>query len=243
MRAYDQFHLKYAKNLNLESNMPQYFEHVFQHVIKKIDHGDVCDLGSHAIGHFWAMGYVERVNSYSCYDLNSTAINFFTDTIKNWNAGDLEKNFPHHLKYLYQTGIISAPVEEIEQQIVNKLAVAKVFDFLNDKPDRKYDIVMANESLPVVHSYEDFQTAMSTAYNFLKPGGLLLTVSGPFEQETTDVKERQTFRIEGSLSPDETVFKKAMMSVGFQDIQTAQYPVANYENYKRIYICQARRPG
>lgn len=234
-------HAEYAKNVYRETKMPDYFADVIKDVISRIDHGTVCDLGSHAIGHYWAMGYIERVESYSCYDLSSEAIDIFKNLMKNWQPGDLMKKHPVYMNYLYETGVIKAPPEEIERQLVEKLNVVKVFDFLKDAPDKQYDIVLANESLPVVDTYEDFVIAMRTAYGFLKEGGLLLTVSGPFNEETDDVRAMQSFKIEGRLSPTSETFEKAMREVGFKDIQTKTYPVNNFENYTRLDICSARK--
>ena len=234
-------HKDYAHNVYREEEMPEYFADVIENVIQRIDHGSVCDLGSHAIGHYWAMGYIERVESYSCYDLSSEAIGLFKNLMADWQDGDLMKKHPIYMDYLYKNKVIKAPPEEIEKQLIDKLDVVKVFDFLKDTPDQQYDIVLANESLPVVDTYEEFVTAMRTAYNFLKDGGLLITVSGPFEKETDDVKHMQSFKIEGSLSPTSELFEKAMREVGFKDVETKTFPVQNFENYNRLDICSARR--
>lgn len=234
-------HEEYAQNVYREEEMPEYFGDVIEHVIKKIDHGHICDLGAHAIGHYWAMGYIERVESYSCYDLSSEAIDIFKKLMENWQPGDLMKKHSVYMNYLYEQGVITAPPEEIERQLVNKLDTVKVFDFLKDTPDKTYDIVLANESLPVVDTYEQFVTAMRTAYNFLKDGGLLLTVSGPFEKVNENIKNMQDYKIEGSLNPTSETFENAMLEVGFKDIQTKTITVHNFDNYKRLDICSARR--
>lgn len=234
-------HSEYAQNVYREEEMPEYFADVIKNVINRIDHGSVCDLGSHAIGHYWAMGYIERVESYSCYDLSKEAIDIFKDLMKNWKSGDLMKKHPVYMDYLYKNNVIQASPEEIERQLVEKLDVVKVFDFLKDTPDKQYDIVLANESLPVVDTYEEFVIAMRTAYNFLKEGGLLLTVSGPFQAETDYVKKMQGYKIEGRLSPTAETFERAMKEVGFRDIETKTFPVKNFENYNRLDICTARR--
>ena len=122
-------HEEYEKFAFSEENMPVYFADVIKHVIKRIDHGTVCDLGSHAIGHYWAMGYIERVESYSCYDLSSEAIQLFKNTINNWQTGDLLKKYPVFINYLYDNNIITASPELIEKQLIEKLDVVKVFDF------------------------------------------------------------------------------------------------------------------
>ncbi len=234
-------HKEYAQNVYREEEMPDYFSDVIENVIKRIDRPTVCDLGAHAIGHYWAMGYIERVESYSCYDLSAEAISIFRDLMDNWQPGDLMKKHPIYMKYLYENGVIHETPENIEKQLVEKLDVVKVFDFLKDKPDKKYDIVLANESLPVVDTYEEFVTAMQTSYDFLKDGGLLLTVSGPFNEETEDVKRMQSYKIEGSLSPTSEVFSKAMKEVGFKNIETKTFKVNNFDNYQRLDICSAVR--
>lgn len=234
-------HAEYAQNVYREQNMPDYFADVIEHVIKRIDHGAICDLGSHAIGHYWAMGYIERVESYSCYDLSSEAIQIFKNTIRDWQPGDLQKNYAHYLNYLYKNNVIKASAEDIERQLIEKLDSIKVFDFLKDQPDKHYDIVLSNEALPVVDNYDELVIALRTAYQFLKDGGLLLSVSGPYTAETQDVQKMQSFKIEGRLNPTSEIFEKAMKDIGFRDIKTITFPIKNYENYNRLDICSARK--
>lgn len=221
--------------------MPDYFKDVIQHVIAKINGGTVCDLGSHAMGSYWAAGYIERVESYSCYDLSEEALSFFRNYIDMLQAGDIEKHHPDLLAYLQSKGLITLPLSEIQDQLVSKLKRVEQFDFLKDKPPETYDIVMANESLPVVDTFEDFVTAIQTARDFLKEGGLLLTVSGPFEELNADVEEMQSHRIEGRLNPSTEVFEKALKLADFRDIETMTIPVSAYKNYKKLTVCSARR--
>jgi hypothetical protein len=221
--------------------MPVYFKDVIQHVIRRIDGGSVCDLGSHAMGSYWAAGYIERVDSYSCYDLSEEALIFFRKYIQDLRPGDIEKHHPDLLLYLREQGIIKAPIEEIEKQIVSKLGRVEKFDFLKDTPPEQYDIVMANESLPVVDTFEQFVTGIKTAREFLKDGGLLLTVSGPFEELNADVEEMQSYRIEGRLNPSTEVFGKALELAGFRSIETMTIPVNEFDNYNNLTICSARR--
>tara|TARA_B100001750_G_scaffold240857_1_gene251298 strand:+ start:3949 stop:4653 length:705 start_codon:yes stop_codon:yes gene_type:complete len=231
-------HEEYEKFAFSEENMPVYFADVIKHVIKRIDHGTVCDLGSHAIGHYWAMGYIERVESYSCYDLSSEAIQLFKNTINNWQTGDLLKKYPVFINYLYDNNIITASPELIEKQLIEKLDVVKVFDFLKDKPDKQYDIVMANESLPVVDSYDELLIAMQTAYDFTKENGLFLSVSSPYDRETDDIIEMQQYKIEGTLSPTAEMMENAIKAVGFKNIDVKSMPI-HYENYTQLDICSA----
>ncbi len=231
-------HKKYAENACRK--MPRYFQDVLTHIIPQIDGGDVCDLGAHAMGHYWAIGYIERVNSYSCYDLSAEALDIFRDTIKNLKPGDIRRNQGDLLDFLYEQDIIKASVDEIERQLVEKLSTVKQFDFLKDTPDRQYDVVLAMESLPVVDTFDDFLTALRTAYGFLREGGLLLTVSGQYEKVTPYITEMQSHKIEGKLNPGAATFAEAMKIVGFRDIKTKTVPV-DFQDYLGVDFCSARR--
>jgi hypothetical protein len=233
-------HQEYAQNVYREEKMPDYFSDVIENVINRIDHGSVCDLGSHAIGHYWAMGYIERVESYSCYDLSIEAIQIFKDLMENWKPGDLMKMHPVYMDYLYKNNVIKQTPEIIEKQLVEKLDVVKVFDFLKDKPDKQYDIVLANESLPVVNTYDDLVKAMQTSFDFLKKGGLFLSVSSPYDQSTEEVERMQKYRIEGKLSATADHFRQAMQDVGFKNIKIQSLPI-NYDNYSQLDISSATR--
>lgn len=232
-------HDQYAAHIYRQ--MPEYFKDVIYHVIRRINGGHVCDLGSHAMGSYWAAGYIERVESYSCYDLSEDALSFFRKYIQDLKPGDIERHHPDLLLHLQKEGLITAPISEIEKQIVTKLRRVEQFNFLTDIPPETYDVVMANESLPVVDTFEEFLTGIKTARDFLKDGGLLLTVSGPFEELNADVEEMQSYKIEGRLNPSTEVFEKALKLAGFHSIEMHTIPVHAYENYKKLSICSAVR--
>lgn len=234
-------HEEYQKFSYSEKEMPAYFLDVLNHVIKRIEGGSVCDLGSHAIGHYWAMGYIERVDSYSCYDLSAKAIQLFKHTINNWKPGDILKHYPVYMGHLYENKIIEQKPEIIEQQIIDKLDVVRVFDFLNDTPDKQYDIVLASESIETVDTYPDLIKAMKTAYAFLHDGGCLLCTSCPYNQETDDIKEMQKHNIEGRLSPSADMMIQAMKEAGFKEIEHISKPIVDFEEYHQLNIFSGQK--
>ncbi len=224
------------------SPMDSYFPDVLDFILPRIDHGRICDLGAHALGHYWAAGYIERVNSYSCYDLSAEALAIFRATIDEiaQNPGYLRRTMPDLLDYLYDNALITAPESSIEQQLVAKLGRVTPFNFLTDTPERSYDIVLAMESLAVVDRFTDLVHAMKTAHGFLEPGGLLLAIFGHYERETDDIKAMQAHKISGSLNPDITMFVRALGEAGFMIEDTRQVPV-DYPGYLYSGMCAARR--
>jgi hypothetical protein len=234
-------HKDYKNFIQFEDALPESYRHVFDEVITRIDHGTVCDLGSHSIAHFWAMGYIERVESYSCYDLSDEAIAIFKKTLQDWQPGDLRKDYSICLNYLYEHNIVQQSPEAIEQQLIEKLDIARPFDFLKDTPDKQYDIVFANESLEIVDDYKDLVTALKTAYGFLKDDGLLLATACPYDIETDDIKKMQQYRIEGRLSPSDDIFALAMGEAGFKNIDIINKTASGFNGYNQLNIFTANR--
>ena len=230
-------HKEYALIAN--SPMDPYFAHVIDFTLPRINGGHVCDLGAHALGHYWATGYIERVDSYSCYDLSQEALDIFKQTIKDIKPGYLKENQGDLLQYLYDKNIIQSPASEIEKQLVEKLAHIKQFDFLKDIPDRKYDVVFAMESLAVVDTYEEMVTAMKTAKKFLKDKGTLLAVFGHYKKVTNSIQAMQKTKISGSLNPDMNMFKKALVEAGFKNIEDKTVPI-DYPDYLYCGMCVAK---
>lgn len=217
-----------------------YHKDVIDWVIQKIDGGHVCDLGSHALGHYWALGYIERVESYSCYDLSQEALNIFRRTIEELNPGDVAQKYAPMLNYLYEKNTVKAQPEEIGRQLVAKLHNVKQFDFLKDKADDQYDVVLAMESLEVVDRYEDLLASLRTARALLKDGGILLTVCGEYENETADVLEMQKYTIEGKLNPDLDTFMKAEKEAGFEVLESKYVPI-DYPDYLGVFFTKAKK--
>lgn len=231
-------HKQYAEIANRP--LYNYHKDVIDWVIQKIDGGCVCDLGSHALGHYWALGYIERVESYSCYDLSQEALDIFRKTIDKLNPSDVGQQYAPMLDYLYEKNVVKAQPEEIGRQLVAKLHTVKQFDFLKDQADEQYDFVLAVESLEVVDRYEDLLTSLHTAHSFLKDGGILLTVCGEYENETADVIEMQKYTIEGKLNPDLDTFMKAQREAGFYVLESKYIPI-DYPDYLGVFFTKAKK--
>ena len=221
------------------SPMEPYFKDVIDYILPHIDGGHICDLGSHAIGHYWATGYIERVESYSCYDLSSEALEIFKNTIKDMSADMLQEKQADLLSYLYEKKIIQNTPEQIAKQLVSKLSTVRQFDFLNDQADQKYDTVLAMESLAVVSSYEELVKAMKTARSFLKEDGQLLSVFGHYKEADQAIKAMQEQKISGSLNPDMDIFQQALSEAGFNVIDSKAFPI-DYPGYLYTGMCIAK---
>lgn len=231
-------HKEYVKDFFEDATAP-YFSFLFENVISKINGGDVCDLGAHAVGHFWAMGYIERVDSFSCYDYSQDALNIFQDTMNNLTGKALEKSFSKTIDNLQSIGLVKGDADTLACEIAQKIKHVKRFDFLKDVSEQKYDIVLAMESLPVVNTYEELVCALKTTRNMLKDSGTLLSISGQHVSGTKSVEKFQAHKIDGSLNPDINMFKKAMMQCGFNIVETASIPI-DFPDYISSDYCIAQ---
>lgn len=220
--------------------MRAYHKEIYKRVIAAVQGNDICDLGSHAVGHYWALGYIERVQSYSCYDLSGEALSIFTDTINALSPAILQDRYAETLDFLYENSIISADVTALAHQLKSKLKRIRQFDFLKDKPDQVYDTVLALESLLVVDTEEDFFAATKVAYDFLKDGGTLLMLLSQYDSETAPVQEMQNHRIEGRLNPGAELANRALSDRGFREITMETMPI-DYDGYLNSIVVSARR--
>lgn len=231
-------HQDYIKSF-FEDDIAAYFNIMFDRVIRHINGGDICDLGAHGVGHFWAMGYIERVNSYACYDLSAEALNIFSGVMAELDGAALENQFGDTLPYLRDIGLVSSDAEALSEQLKAKLRKVQQFDFLKDHGNHEYDLVLAMESLPVVDSYDDLLRAVSSVKSLLKPGGLALNISGQHVDGGESVKALQAHKLDGRLNPSLDVFIRAFEECGFTIIESASMPI-DFPDYLTADYCIAQ---
>ncbi len=73
---------------------------VFTELISKV-HGDiVLDLGCGAVGHYWSLGYIDKVGTVDFVDCNKVFIESQSATINQLSPEYLEANFKETILFL-----------------------------------------------------------------------------------------------------------------------------------------------
>ncbi len=142
----------------------------FSQVIKKINWWIICDLWCWYSWIYWALWYFERVdeiNFYEYYENYIEQINNFLDIL---SPDYLEENFSELILFLQENNLIQKhkSYHDIAEELLWKIWDIKKVDFLTDFSDKKFDTILANESIECVNDSHEFITVIQNIYKALK---------------------------------------------------------------------------
>ena len=218
-----------------------YRQEIFRRLVGEINGGDVLDLGCDHVGHYWALGYAERVSSYSLYDYNTESIKKQQTAIENISGTSLAEYFAETIDFLKAENLVSRNTtnDALAELMVTKFSDCQYFDYLKPKITQTFDCVLAVESLESVHNREDFVKGLETVENLLNPGGKLLAVILPWDYNNDDVQDRAQKGREGLFNPDINEILKGLNQSGFSDVEHSYYKTL-MDNYTHAWFIKAK---
>ena len=230
-------HVEYANYI--EEPLVPYRKNIFQKLIQQISGGDVCDLGSHAVGHYWALGYAERVNTFSFYDFSDDALVMQQEAIDMLSPMEIQERYGDTLEFLRISGMVSEDSEITALAIQEKFEGTKQFNFLEDDPSEQFNWVIAFESLEIVKTPDEYIQSFKTARKLLREDtGKLLSVVVPYLNHDKDVECLCNNGLEGLLNPDLDETRSAIDQAGFKDFNL-EIVKTHMENYPDAYFITA----
>lgn len=215
---------------------------VFEKILRKITHGEVADLGCGDSGVYWSLGYIERVKNVSMLDNSTESVEKILATLETLNPEFFSENYEETLSYLKEEELLSlnSTNEEIAQMLLSKINGVKQFDFLSSKGEKKYDFVVAIESLEVVGNEEEFVKSISGAKSLLKEDGVLVGLVLGYKKMNEEVKSLIKLGLHGTLNPDEAMTKRCFEKVGFSEIITESVDFPEMKNYPSGIVFHAK---
>lgn len=224
----------------IDQPVTPYRKEIFDKLIRRVSGGRVCDLGCHAVGHYWALGYAERVDDIALYDLSEDALKMQQYEIDMLSPDSMEERFGDTLRFLRESNITNSDLESMAFSIQEKIGSIRQFNFLTDEPDETFDWVLALESLGVVNTREEYETAFHTAKKLMKPGNsTLFAIHVPYETESEYVEFLRSGLIEGRFNPSLEVTNQTLESLGFSH-HSVEKIVTNEPNYPIAHFITAR---
>ena len=224
-------HADYAEYI--QAPITPYRQSILDFLARHIDGGDICDLGSHSVGHYWAMAYIAKAQSWSCLEISEQARTLQQETVERLDADYLLDKYDTTLSYLNVTD-----ARALAYDIVDKLDDIAAFDFLHDQGEGQYDTVIAIESLEIVETETAYAQAFHAARSLLKEGGQLLAVILPYADRNSEIECLCQAGLEGLLNPDRRQTENAVISAGFQDYRIETY-TTHMDNYPDAYLLRA----
>jgi SAM-dependent methyltransferase len=234
-----EMHDRYADYV--EGPIDSYRKQVFEQLIGQISGGTLCDLGSHSVAHYLALGYAHKVTSYECYDVLDRALDLQAQAIDALNIETAQDKYASTISYLCEQSINSDfDLTERITAIIENFDGVRKFDFLQNKADDQFNTVLALGSLEIVDTEDEFQTAIQTAKSLLKPDGKLLAQIVPYGEKTDLVNGFCNAGLDGGLNPDENMIRTNLEKADFSsltinraDTEIGCYPYAYFITAQR----------
>lgn len=214
---------------------------IFENLISKIKGQKVLDLGCGQVGHYWALGYQDKVEIVDFLDYHQTNIEILSEKIASINPEKLEQNFADTINFLKDSKIITLQnYQEIAFNLVSKVRQTEVFDFLKDKWTEKYDTILAIESLECVNTKEDFILALNNTAKILQSDGRLLALVLRYNLTEDYTNKLISEKMEGGLNPDENQLKNLFQSSKLDLTWIKTIAVPELHNYPEAIFLEAK---
>lgn len=214
---------------------------IFEKLIRNINGQKVLDLGCGQVGHYWSLAYAERVKTIDFLDYHQSNVDILSKEISLINPENLEQNFADTIKYLAESKTITMPsYQEIAFNLVSKIGQVEVFDFLKDKWTKKYDTILAIESLECVNTKEDFILALNNTAKLLEPDGRLLALVLRYNLPDSYTQKLISEKMEGGLNPNVNELKSFFNGSNLDLTWIESIDVPELHNYPEAIFLEAK---
>lgn len=220
-----------------------YGQKIFREVIRRIDGDDVLDLGCGTVGHYWAMGYMQRVKSITYADYCEENIDLLSTTLARLTPDFLQFHYEDTIQFLQAEQLLSPTVtyEAIAEQLITTCAHTMVADFKQDLSFLgTFDTVLALESIECVDTQEEFFHVVSTIYRLLKPNGTFVGIITPYDSKNAYTQMFIDRGVEGNLNPQRADVEATFQQAQFEHI-TVQTLATGIYNYSQALVIHATK--
>ncbi len=216
---------------------------VFQELVKNISSGSVLDLGCGQIGHYWAMGYIDKVSQVSFLDYHSQNIDRQADIIFNSNPIDFEKGFSSTLDYLKTEKFVNTTfdIETLFSELIQKTSQVCIYDFLKASKATEYDHILAIESIECVNTKREFIKVLNNIYTMLNPNGVLHASILRYDQKNQDTENLINQKMEGGFNPDIQTIINSFENTQLELISCKSHQIQGIKNYPQVTFIQAMK--
>jgi SAM-dependent methyltransferase len=193
---------------------------VFTQLITNITHGQVLDLGCGKAGLYWSLGYIQRVEQVTFFDYWDENIAFLHTSLNALSGVQLEKDYGAVISFLRGQQLLSSPFsyEALAEELVTKIVAIQPFDFLSERTQERYDVVLCLQSIECVNTQDELERALTTMRNLLLPGGVCLGSVLRYQRRSAFTDKLIAAKLDGALNPSAELLEDALLKNGFQQI-------------------------
>ncbi len=216
---------------------------VFTHLITKITHGQVLDLGCGKAGLYWSLGYIQRVEQVTFFDYWTENIAFLHTSLNELSGAQLEKDYGAVVSFLQEQQLLTIPFsyEALAEELVTKIVDIQPCDFLSasaQECQERYDVVLCLQSLECVNNQDELDRALTTIRKLLKPDGMWLGSVLRYQQRSAFTDKLIAAKLDGKLNPTAELLENALLKSGFQQINVQKIAVPG-QNYHELLLFTA----
>ena len=213
---------------------------VFTHLIRKIAHGKVLDLGCGKAGLYWSLGYIQRVEQVAFFDYWAENVAFLHTSLNELSGTQLEKDYSAVVSFLQARQFFTTPFsyEALAEELATKIVDIQPFDFLADNTQERYDFVLCLQSLECVSNQDELDHALTTIRKLLMPGGVCLGSVLRYQQKTDFTDQLIAAKLDGQLNPTAELLEHALFKNGFEQINLHKIAVPG-QNYHELLLFTA----
>lgn len=213
---------------------------VFTHLLPKITHGHVLDLGCGKAGLYWSLGYIQRVEQVTFFDYWDENVAFLHTALNELSGFQLERDYGAVISFLRAQQLLASPFsyEILAEELVTKVVESQSFDFLSARTQERYDSVLCLQSIECVNTQDELDQSLATIRNLLKPGGMCLGSVLRYQQRSHFTDTLIAAKLDGQLNPSIELLEHALLKNGFQQI-TLQHIEASGQQYHELILFTA----
>ncbi|HEY4383070.1 MAG TPA: class I SAM-dependent methyltransferase, partial [Ktedonobacteraceae bacterium] len=209
---------------------------VFTHLMTKITHGQILDLGCGKAGLYWSLGYIQRVEQVTFFDYQAEHVAFLHTALNELSAEQIEKDYGAVVSFLQAHQLLTplCSYEALAEELVTKIVDIQPFDFLSDLTQERYDVVLCLQSIECVNTQDELDQALQTIRKILKPGGVCLGSVLRYQQSSHFTEKLIAAKLDGTLNPTVEQFQHALLKNGFQQINLQRLAITGQQYHELL---------
>jgi 2-polyprenyl-3-methyl-5-hydroxy-6-metoxy-1,4-benzoquinol methylase len=200
---------------------------VFTHLLSRITHGCLLDLGCGKAALYWSLGYIQHVEQVTFFDYRDENITFLHTALNELSGPRLEKDYGAVISFLRRQQLLdtSCSHEMLAEELVTKVVDCQAFDFLVASVQASYDYVLCLQSIECVNTPDELDLALLTIKKLLKAGGMCLGSVLRYQQRNRFTDALIAAKLDGQLNPSAELLEHALLKNGFQQVNLQRIDV------------------
>lgn len=212
------------------------FQHIHAHIPQKTEH--LLDLGCGAVGFYWALAYLDHVESITFADQHEDIIQTLAERIDLLSPYSLETEFSDTVTFLEDKGIIQPDfsMNEWLLDFHSRLAGIQRIDALHDTPlQQKADVILAIELFDCANTEDELIKMLRFCAENISESGKLIGNILNYQEWSESLENLAKERLIGRLNPTLQQFEYAAKQAGFhieqlerQETNMSKFPTSTF---------------